>query len=122
MTKPYILATDDEAINQMILEEILDNDYELHCVDNGLECLESVKTRRPDLILMDINMPVMDGIASCKEIKALDGYTELPIIMVSASASEVEIERGLSSGADAYITKPFVEVELITAIEYYLAL
>lgn len=120
MTKPYILATDDEAINQMVLEEILDNDYELHCVDNGIECLESAKNRRPDLILMDINMPIMNGIESCKAVRALDGCADLPIIMVSSSASENDIKKGLSSGANAYITKPFVEEELVAIIKQYL--
>jgi len=120
MSKVYILAADDEPMNRLILEELLDDDYELHCVENGAECVQSVKNRRPDLILLDINMPVMDGYQACKEIKALDGCFDIPIIMVSALASEKEIAKGLSCEAAAYVTKPFNEEELIKAVKCFI--
>lgn len=120
MTKHYILAADDEPMNQMILEELLEGDYELVCVDNGVECVESVKKRRPDLILMDINMPEMDGLEACRQIKVQTEMANLPIIMVSALASETEIEIGLAAGGDAYISKPFDEEKLFETIKQYL--
>lgn len=120
MTKAYILAADDEPMNLMILEELLEDNYEIACVDNGLKCLNSVQNRQPDLILMDINMPEMDGLEACKKIKSLDNCANLPIIMVSALASQIEIQVGLESGAEAYISKPFNEEELFTAIRAYI--
>lgn len=120
MTQFYILAADDEPMNRLILEELLEDDYELACVENGAECVQSVINRRPDLVLLDINMPVMDGYQACKEIKALGGCADLPIIMVSALASEKEIAKGLSCLADAYVTKPFNEEELIKAIKCFI--
>ena len=121
MTQHYILAADDEPMNLMILAELLEEQYELVCVDNGLECLESVRNRQPDLILMDINMPEMDGIEACRQIKLLKETASLPIIMVSALASGSEIEAGLAAGADAYISKPFNEDELLQIIQQYLS-
>ncbi len=120
MTKYYILAADDEPMNQIILEELLEDDYELVCVDDGIQCISSVRNRRPDLILMDVNMPNMDGIDACKQIKQLAGCSGIPIIMVSALASEAEIEQGVAT-ADAYITKPFTGDDLITLVQRYLA-
>jgi len=120
MTKPYILAADDEPMNQMILEELLDDKYELVCVENGVQCIESVKNRKPDLILMDVNMPEMGGIEACQKIKQLEGCGNLPIIMVSALASEFEIEQGMDAEADAYITKPFNDEQLLEAVQAYL--
>ncbi|NOQ77614.1 MAG: response regulator [Methylococcaceae bacterium] len=116
---PYILATNDESLNR-ILEKFLGVNFELQCVNNGLECLESIKVRRPDLVLMDLNMPIMTGADACKTIKAMDEYTDLPIIICCTSTSEDEIEKGFAAGADAYITKPFIEYELMKAIEHYL--
>ncbi|MDC9725709.1 MAG: response regulator [Gammaproteobacteria bacterium] len=116
---PYILATNDESLNQ-ILEKFLDVNFELQNVSNGLELLQSIKDRRPDLVLMELNMPVMTGSEACKTIKAMEGYYDLPIIICSSSTSEDDIEKGFEAGADAYITKPFIEYELMKAIEHYL--
>lgn len=120
MTKHYILAADDEPMNQMILEELLEDKYELVCVDDGTQCVESVKKRRPDLVLMDVNMPAMNGIEACREIKQLEGCADLPIIMVSALASDTEIEKG-TADADSYITKPFNDDELLAELLRFLS-
>jgi len=120
MSKKYILAADDEPMNTLILEELLEDDYELLCVENGAECVAAVKERHPDLVLLDINMPVMDGYQACKEIKAHEGCADLPIIMVSALASEKDVAKGLSCLADAYVTKPFNEEELMKEIKRFL--
>ena len=121
MSKIYILATDDEAISRLILEAMLSDDFEVHCVKNGLECLESAKAKKPDLILMDVCMPKLNGIDACKQIKALDGYANLPIIMTSAAAHKSDIKKGLNAGADAYITKPFIGIDLAAIVKHYLS-
>lgn len=120
MTKPYILAADDEPINRMILEEMFEDHYELICVSNGLECIESVKNRIPDLILMDINMPDMDGLEATRQIRIFDGCSGVPIIAVSSLASQKEIEQGLAAGVSIYITKPFNDEELMAQVKSYL--
>ncbi|MEW5008013.1 MAG: response regulator [Cycloclasticus sp.] len=120
MKKPYILAVDDEELNLLILEELLGDKYELGFVKNGRCCLESVNERLPDLILMDVNMPIMDGLEACSVLKNQQSTAHLPIVMLSALANEVESNDGLSTGASAYITKPFEENLLLDTIQLYL--
>ena len=120
MTKPYILAADDEPINRLILEEMFDESYELVCVDNGLKCIESVRNRIPDLILMDINMPEMDGLEATKQIRKFERCSDIPIIAVSSLASQKEIEQGLAVGVSIYITKPFNDEELLAHVQSYI--
>jgi len=121
MDKHYILAVDDEELNLVILEELLADKYELHCVTNGLHCLDSVSERQPDLILMDINMPAMSGLEVCSRLKKTIRHASIPIIMLSALASSTEINMGLNTGADAYISKPFKESLLLNTLHTYLA-
>ncbi len=117
MKRSYILAVDDEALNLIILEELLGEKHEVACVGDGLSCLESVNKRPPDLILMDINMPIMNGIEACLKLKQRADTRNIPIIMLSALASNTEIQQGLAAGADAYLSKPFQEAELLNIIE-----
>ncbi|QYZ67591.1 MAG: hypothetical protein OI74_15445 [Gammaproteobacteria bacterium (ex Lamellibrachia satsuma)] len=111
-TQPLILGVDDEPLNQIILEELLSNEFELISAENGQACIESVATRRPDLIIMDVNMPVLNGLETCRRLRQDPDYGELPIIFVSALASAEERLAGYEAGADDYITKPFDESEL----------
>ncbi|MBL3529402.1 MAG: response regulator [gamma proteobacterium endosymbiont of Lamellibrachia anaximandri] len=111
-THPLILGVDDEPLNQIILEELLSNEFELMSVENGLACIESVATRKPDLIIMDVNMPVLNGLETCRRLRQDPDYAELPIVIVSALASPEERLEGYDAGADDYITKPFDEDEL----------
>ncbi len=117
MKKPYILAVDDEPLNLIIIEELLSEKYELAYVSDGRSCLKSVSERRPDLILMDVNMPIMNGIEACLRLKQKADTNSLPIIILSALASETEIQQGLDAGADAYLSKPFQADELLNAIK-----
>ncbi|RDH86193.1 MAG: hypothetical protein DIZ78_08370 [endosymbiont of Escarpia spicata] len=111
-TQPLILGVDDEPLNQIILEELLANEFELISAENGQACIETVATRRPDLIIMDVNMPVLNGLETCRRLRQDPDYGELPIIFVSALASSDERLAGYEAGADDYITKPFDESEL----------
>ncbi|RDH86929.1 MAG: hypothetical protein DIZ77_06495 [endosymbiont of Seepiophila jonesi] len=111
-TQPLILGVDDEPLNQIILEELLANEFELISAENGQACIETVATRRPDLIIMDVNMPVLNGLETCRRLRQDPDYGELPIIFVSALASSEERLAGYEAGADDYITKPFDESEL----------
>ena len=118
--RPYILAADDEPLNRLIIEEIIDDQVDLAFVEDGQACLDSVNRRKPDLILMDSNMPVLNGLETTRTIKAMHCGASIPIILISALASKADIESGLQSGADDYITKPFEEKTLLKLINQYL--
>lgn len=113
----YILAADDEPVNRDIIEETLEDDYEVVCVEDGLECLKSIEGRIPDLLLLDVAMPGMDGIEVCRKLRADERTTDIPIFMLSGFAANEHIEKGMEAGADKYITKPFIPTDLIKVIQ-----
>lgn len=119
--KQRILAVDDEYINLFILQECLSERFDIELVEDGLACLEAVERQRPDIILLDIRMPVMDGIETCKRLKNDPNTQQIPILCLSALSMPHQINEGLEAGADAYINKPFKTDQLLLTIEKYLA-
>ncbi len=116
-----ILIVDDNPTNVEILEEILE-EYDLRSASNGEDALEIAKTYLPDIILLDIMMPGMDGYEVCRQIRGLQGLRYTKVIMVSAKAMLSERLQGYEVGADDYITKPFDEELLAAKIRVYLRL
>lgn len=118
--KPYILSVDDEAINQEIIKDLLEEEYAIDALENGQACLDSVEEKIPDLILLDVNMPVLNGLKTCEQLRAKDSSQNIPIIFVSALSSPTERLEGYQAGADDYLSKPFDEDELKTKIKLLL--
>lgn len=116
-----VLIVEDNKTNQILLCALLD-DLGLECavVNNGLEAIEAVKKARYDLILMDENMPIMNGSEATKIIKTLDGVKDIPIIAVTANALKGDKETFLESGMDDYISKPIDAVKLEKIIKKYI--
>lgn len=119
--KASILCVDDEPVNLIIMEELLRDNYELNTVKSGESCLEQVGLQKPDLILLDVNMPKMDGLETCERLKADTDTEEIPIIFVSALATHEELMAGYEAGGDDYITKPFSEEILQKKVQIVLA-
>jgi len=69
MSKPYLLAVDDEEMNLSIIEDLLEESFDVQTVQNGQECLDSLSKRIPDLVLLDVMMPVLNGLETCKKIR-----------------------------------------------------
>ena len=115
--KLYILSADDNTTNQHMLKAIFQNDYDFVAVANGQECIDAIKERLPDVILMDAKMDVMGGLEACKIIRSNPQTEDLKIIMLSANASNIQAEEGLKAGANLYMTKPFVIAELKEAVK-----
>jgi len=120
-SKALILCVDDEPVNLTIMEELLQDNYELSTVKSGESCLQQVDIQKPDLILLDVNMPEMDGLETCARLKADVETAEIPIIFVSALASQAELMAGYEAGGDDYITKPFSEEILQKKVQIVLA-
>ncbi len=119
--KALILCVDDEPVNLVILEELLQDNYELTMAKSGEGCLQQVAVQTPELILLDVNMPDLDGLETCERLKSDPETADIPIIFVSALASQEELMAGYEAGGDDYITKPFSEVILQKKIEIVLA-
>jgi len=118
-----VLIVDDMAANRGVLAETLTQlGFGTIEAANGLEGLEQARRAAPDLILMDVRMPVMDGYASTRAIREIEALREIPIIAVSASATKEVQERCLAAGADAFLTKPVMHCDLIQMIMRHLPL
>ncbi len=114
--KKRILLVDDSQVNVEILRELLCDDYDLDEASNGEECLDKLPEFAPDLILLDIMMPVLNGYETCRRIKAGPCGAFTQVMLVSGKASTAERLEGYEVGADDYIIKPFDHDELIARI------
>ncbi|MBN2281608.1 MAG: response regulator [Candidatus Marinimicrobia bacterium] len=123
MKKPIILIVEDSQTNIHVLGRILkDQDYELAFATNGKEGYQMAINVKPDLILLDIMMPVMDGFETCKKLKALDLVKDIPVIFLTARGNADDIVAGFELGAVDYITKPFNSHELLARVKTHLTL
>lgn len=118
--KYKILAVDDDVSNLEIIEEILAKAYELKTADSGHQALEILKGFKPDIILLDIMMPEMDGYETCRRIRMAPDMQDTTIIMVSAKGMNADKYKALESGAYDYITKPFTEEDLLESIQFFI--
>jgi diguanylate cyclase (GGDEF)-like protein len=116
-SKTVILVADDEESMAMMLEEALRSaGYDVIRAHDGLEAFQKVQSESPDLVLMDVQMPLMDGFAVCQKIKADLMLRHTPVMMLTAQAGVSSKVTGLDRGADDYLTKPFDLQELIARI------
>ncbi|MDM8559258.1 hybrid sensor histidine kinase/response regulator [Candidatus Parabeggiatoa sp. HSG14] len=118
-----ILVVDDNTQNLQMLGDLLKKSgYRSALAEAGDEALDFVKTRLPDLILLDIMMPKMDGLEVCRQLKQNPSTKDIPIIFLSAKSRKEDIIKGLEMGAVDYITKPFHIKELLTRVNVHLDL
>lgn len=123
MNSGTILVVDDTPANlEVIVETLSAVGYTVWAVTSGQRALKQLQTHIPDLILLDIQMPEMDGFVTCKMIKANANTAEIPIIFITALSDTENIVKGLSLGAVDYISKPFRELELLARIQTHLKL
>jgi len=118
MAKKRILLVDDEAELVRMMEIGLEQaDYEILVAYDGLAALDKARKEKPDLIILDLMLPKMDGYKVCGLLKADARYNKIPIIMFTARAQESDKKTGEDVGADAYITKPFDHQVLLGKIK-----
>jgi len=113
-----ILAVDDERHIVRLVEVNLQRaGYEVVTAYDGREALEKVKSENPDLVVLDVMMPYMDGFEVLKNLKSDPETAEIPVIMLTAKAQDADVFRGWQSGVDCYLTKPFNPMELLTFVK-----
>ena len=116
--KIRIISAEDVEINQMLLERIFShNKYELTTVYNGSELIEKLENESYDIIPMDIQMPIMNGIEATRIIRKSSKYSDIPIIAVSSYAFEEDVKEIMDSGINTYISKPLRKKHLMETIE-----
>ena len=117
-----ILLVDDSSTVLMLEKMILGSDpYDLQVAKDGQEALEVAASQRPDLILMDVVMPVMDGFEACRQLRASEAARTVPIIMVTTRGQQEHVETGFKSGCTDYITKPINGLDLLAKVRTHLS-
>jgi CheY-like chemotaxis protein len=120
---PIILVVDDDQQNLELVQAYLEDiECETLAARDGIEALEIVAERRPDLILLDVMMPKMSGFEVCRRLKSDPDMSNIPVIMVTALNEFGDIERGIDSGTDDFVSKPINKLELLTRIRTMLKL
>lgn len=118
MTKGRVLVVDDEdSIRELIVFHLEQQGFEVLEAANGLEAMQRVEESRPDLIILDLMLPMMDGLEVCQKLRRSEEYATIPIIMLTARSEEVDRVLGLEIGADDYVTKPFSPRELMARVK-----
>jgi DNA-binding response OmpR family regulator len=109
-----LLVEDDERISEPLVRVLRSEGFDVTHVGEGRAALDAVDERRPDLVLLDLTLPDMDGLDVCRKLRA--DLPDLPIVMLTARAEEMDVIVGLNAGADDYVAKPFRLAELIARI------
>ncbi len=111
-----VMVVDDTPANLSLMLGALEDQYNVTCVESGMECLEKLEETSPDLILMDVRMPELDGYQTCERIKDDFTFKDVPVIFLSAQTSLEDKLKGYDAGGEDYITKPFDLQEVIAKI------
>jgi len=120
--KPRILLVEDNKVSQMIVVHMLErNDFEADCADSGMAALKAASSYRYDLVLMDLQMPGMDGFEATHRLRRLPGYEAIPILALTANSSSEFYELCRQHGMQAFLSKPVQSQELIQTVNQYLA-
>jgi two-component system, OmpR family, alkaline phosphatase synthesis response regulator PhoP len=115
--KTILIVEDEEDILALLHFNLIKAGYVANCVGSGDEALSAIRAHKPDLVLLDLMLPGLDGLEVCRLLRNEDSTKELPIIMLTARGEEEDVVRGLELGADDYITKPFSMKVLLARVQ-----
>ncbi|MBI2622226.1 response regulator transcription factor [Candidatus Microgenomates bacterium] len=115
MSGNILVVEDDIGLQKYLRELFVDNDFTIQIASRGTQAIEQVKNRQPDLVVLDLGLPDMDGESVCAQIRT--DYPDLPVVILTARDALSDKVRGLNLGADDYITKPFQADELLARIK-----
>ena len=117
MTKKILVADDEPNIVTAVEFLLQRQGFEVQVARNGEEALSLIESARPDLVLLDVMMPLKSGYEVCKRIRERPDWSHIKVVMLSAKGRDAEVARGLDLGADLYVTKPFSTRELVAKIK-----
>jgi two-component system, OmpR family, alkaline phosphatase synthesis response regulator PhoP len=121
MTQRILVVDDEEDISFSLARRLSSEGFEVICAEDGAEGLRRAQTESPNLIVLDLMLPKMDGYKVCRLLKFDERYKRIPIIMLTARSQDEDAALGREMGADAYMTKPFDSGELLQKIQELLA-
>lgn len=113
-----LVADDEPSIRQVLVYNLRAEGLEVEAVEDGDEACAAARASMPDLIILDVMMPGRDGLSALKELKSDPATADIPIVLLTAKATDAEVWQGWAAGADYYVTKPFDVVEILNFIRY----
>jgi DNA-binding response OmpR family regulator len=121
MGKKILVIEDDPAISRLVDYSLRHEGYEVTAATNGLEGIRKAQNEAPDLVILDVMLPGMDGFEICHRLRSEPDTARLPILMFSAKAQEIDKKTGLKVGADDYLPKPAAPAEIVNRVRKLLA-
>ncbi|HET6561249.1 MAG TPA: response regulator [Marmoricola sp.] len=112
-----VVADDDVDVRMLVALKLKYSGHDVVEVGDGAAAVETCRSERPDLVVLDLMMPVMSGLEACRSIKADPELAGVPVVLLTARAQNTDVDAGLAVGADAYVTKPFSPKELAARVE-----
>jgi DNA-binding response OmpR family regulator len=116
MSSTILVADDDELLLALLTHRLSAKGYQVRAAQNGQDALDLARAERPDAIVLDAMMPVMDGFAALQELKADPALSRIPVIMLTALKGESDVVAALDAGAADYLVKPFMAEELVSRL------
>ncbi|MGD1118683.1 MAG: response regulator [Dehalococcoidales bacterium] len=117
MAKKILVIEDDPATSRLVDYSLRHAGYEVITSSNGLEGIRKARTESPDIVILDVMLPGLDGFEICHRLRAEKDTAKLPILMFSAKAQEIDKETGIKVGADDYLTKPSPPSEIVSRVQ-----
>jgi len=117
--KKILVVDDEKSIHSYLQRKFSKLGYSVYIAEDGEEALSQAFSLLPDLVLLDIKIPKLNGIEVCKRLKSNDGTKDIPVLMLSAKAQSEEIEEGLNAGADKYLCKPIGFPDILKEVRIY---
>ena len=117
MPKKILVVDDDRHIVRLVEVNLLRAGYDVITAFDGLEALRKIESEKPDLVVLDVMMPFMDGFEVLRNMKANPETDEIPVIMLTGKAQDADVFRGWQSGVDVYLTKPYRPQELLRFVK-----
>ncbi|MBF0498883.1 MAG: response regulator [Candidatus Riflebacteria bacterium] len=123
MDPKKVLAADDEPhILRVVKDKLANAGFNVVTATDGAEALDTARRERPDIILLDVMMPKMNGFEVCRALRAEAEFSKIPILLLTARGQEIDKKMGLDAGATEYITKPFSPRQLLQTVQTHLGL
>ncbi|MDY7083847.1 MAG: response regulator [Actinomycetota bacterium] len=121
VTEPTVLVADDDVdVRDLITSKLVAAGYRVITADDGASALRQVVTEHPDMVILDVSMPGLDGLSVCYELHSSADTAQIPVLMLSGHSRQVDIDLGLTVGADDYLVKPFNPAELVRRVRWLL--
>jgi DNA-binding response OmpR family regulator len=115
--KKILIVEDEPEIANVLKMRLEANNYQILLAEDGVEGLNKARTEKPDLIVLDIRLPKLDGFKVSRMLKFDEKYAKIPIIMLTARVQQADVEQGMDAGANAYMTKPYKAEDLLAKIK-----